>query len=102
MKFISILILLFGICLIGFKYFVGMHDQRIQIDFEDTDKNIRLELQQFMESCIPEIEGNIRFVECSTPLTIRDFANNPFGSVYGVKHKVGQYNPLPLTKSKGL
>ncbi len=71
-------------------------------DYVHFKEKIRLELQQCMESYIPEIKGNIRFAECSTPLTLRDFANNPFGSVYGVKHKVGQYNPLPLTKSKGL
>jgi all-trans-retinol 13,14-reductase len=29
-------------------------------------------------------------------------ANNPFGSIYGVKHKIGQFNPMPVTKSKTL
>jgi all-trans-retinol 13,14-reductase len=69
------------------------------IQFKENTGN---RLQRHIEQCIPEIAGNILFNECSTPLTLRDFANNPFGSVYGVKHKVGQYNPIPLTKVKGL
>ena len=71
-------------------------------DYVRFKEKIRINLQQHIERCLPEIEGNILFSECSTPLTLRDFANNPFGSVYGVKHKIGQYNPVPLTKSKGL
>jgi all-trans-retinol 13,14-reductase len=59
-------------------------------------------LQKHIEKCLPEMAGNTKFAECSTPLTIRDFANNPYGSIYGVKHKVGQYNPIPVTKAKGL
>ena len=59
-------------------------------------------LQRHIENCVPEIVGNIKSAECSTPLTLRDFANSPFGSIYGVKHKVGQYNPIPVTKVKGL
>ena len=51
---------------------------------------------------VPEIAGNINLMECSTPLSIINYANNPFGSIYGVKHKVGQYNPTPVTKVKGL
>ena len=71
-------------------------------DYAQFKEKIRIRLQQHIERCLPEIEGNIEFSECSTPLTLRDFANNPCGSVYGVKHKVGQHNPVPLTKSKGL
>jgi all-trans-retinol 13,14-reductase len=71
-------------------------------DYAHFKEKIRRKLQRYIENCVPEIEGNIRFTECSTPLTLRDFTSNPFGSIYGVKHKVGQYNPVPLTKSKGL
>ena len=65
-------------------------------------EKISLDLQRYMERCLPEIAGHVEFTECATPLTLRDFANNPFGSIYGVKHKIGQYNPMPLTKSKNL
>jgi all-trans-retinol 13,14-reductase len=52
-------------------------------------------------SC-PEIAENITDVICATPLTLRDYTNSPFGSLYGVKHKIGQYNPMPATRLKGL
>jgi all-trans-retinol 13,14-reductase len=52
-------------------------------------------------SC-PEIADKITDITCATPLTLRDFTNSPFGSLYGVKHKIGQYNPTPVTRLKGL
>ena len=52
-------------------------------------------------SC-PEIAEKIIDVTCATPLTLRDYTNSPFGSLYGVKHKIGQYNPMPVTRLKGL
>jgi len=50
----------------------------------------------------PGIVENITDVTCATPLTLRDYTNSPFGSLYGVKHKIGQYNPMPTTRLKGL
>jgi all-trans-retinol 13,14-reductase len=55
-----------------------------------------------MEMSCPELRGKIRVVDCSTPLTMRDYVNNPFGSMYGVKHKTEQYNPFPTTRVPGL
>ena len=71
-------------------------------DYIHFKEKISLELQHYIERCLPEFTGNVEFVECATPLTLRDYANSPFGSIYGVKHKVGQYNPMPLTKAKNL
>ena len=50
----------------------------------------------------PGFSGHVVFTECATPLTLRDFANNPLGSLYGVKHRIGQYDLLPVTRVKGL
>ena len=50
----------------------------------------------------PEIARKITDVISATPLTLRDYTNSPFGSLYGVKHKIGQYNPMPVTRLKGL
>ena len=33
---------------------------------------------------------------------MRDFCGSPEGGLYGVKHRVGQYNPLPATRMRGL
>jgi all-trans-retinol 13,14-reductase len=50
----------------------------------------------------PELKGRMKYAGCSTPLTLRDYTNSPFGSMYGVKHKLEQYNPFPVTRLKGL
>lgn len=55
-----------------------------------------------VEASYPEFDGNLTMVDCATPLTLQKFTNSPFGSLYGVKHKIDQYNPVPLTKVKGL
>ena len=55
-----------------------------------------------IEISCPELEGKLDVINLSTPLTLRDFTNSPFGSLYGVKHRVGQFNPMPLTKLEGL
>ena len=55
-----------------------------------------------IESTCGEFRGKIRPVDCSTPLTLRDYTSSPFGSMYGVKHKTEQYNPLPVTRLPGL
>ena len=55
-----------------------------------------------IEASCPEFQGIITSVECATPLTLRNFTNSPYGSLYGVKHKIEQYNPIPVTRVKGL
>jgi len=49
----------------------------------------------------PEL-GTLTPLAGSTPLTMADYAGNPGGGIYGVKHMVGQYNPQPATRIKGL
>jgi all-trans-retinol 13,14-reductase len=71
-------------------------------DYLHFKEKISLDLQRYIERCLPEMIGNVEFAECATPLSLRDFTNNPFGGVYGVKHKIGQYNPMPVTKAKTL
>ena len=57
---------------------------------------------RLIEDSCPEIAGKITDIEFATPLTLRDHTNSPYGSIYGVKHKVGQLNPIPVTRSRGL
>jgi all-trans-retinol 13,14-reductase len=59
-------------------------------------------MQRRIEELSPDLAGNIRTIEASTPLTVRDFCDSRDGALYGVKHRVGQYNPLPATRMKGL
>lgn len=55
-----------------------------------------------IESTCDELRGKIRPVDFSTPLTLRDYSNSPFGSMYGIKHKIEQYNPSTVTRAPGL
>ena len=71
-------------------------------DYIDYKNAIAQKLCQSIGAVCPELIEEISFTECATALTLRDYCHSPFGSLYGVKHKVGQYNPLPLTKAKGL
>ena len=59
-------------------------------------------IQSQIERSCPELAGTLRFVEGSTPLTLRDFCSSPLCGLYGVKHMVGQYNPHPSTRMPGL
>lgn len=59
-------------------------------------------MENLVKRYCPELGGATACAETSTPLTVRDFGNAPTGGLYGVKHKVGQYNPVPLTRVKGL
>ena len=53
-------------------------------------------------SFFPGLAGKIQTVDCSSPLTLRDYSGNPFGSMYGAKHRIEQYNPFPMTRIPGL
>lgn len=55
-----------------------------------------------IEHFCPELQGLITWCEGATPLTLRDYGHSPVGSLYGVKHRVGQVNPQPLTRVPGL
>jgi all-trans-retinol 13,14-reductase len=52
-------------------------------------------------SC-PELGGALGHTEGATPSTLRHFCNSPCGGLYGVKHRIGQRNPGPMTRLKGL
>jgi all-trans-retinol 13,14-reductase len=53
-------------------------------------------------SFFPDLRGKLDAVEFSTPLTLGDYTGSPFGSMYGVKHRIEQYSPFPMTNIKGL
>lgn len=55
-----------------------------------------------LERSCPDFRRKMILVDCSTPHTLKRFTNSPFGSLYGVKHRMDQINPLPVTKLKGL
>lgn len=71
-------------------------------DYDRFKKEVSSRLRAYVEAVIPELKGNIIEVECATPHTLKRFTNSPTGSLYGVKHRVGQLNPMPATKIRNL
>lgn len=71
-------------------------------EYRDFKQQAAQRMQNQIGTLSPEIAGRIGTFEVSTPLTLRDHSGSPSGGLYGVKQKVGQYNPLPATRVKGL
>ncbi|WCB47065.1 phytoene desaturase family protein [Nitratidesulfovibrio vulgaris] len=49
----------------------------------------------------PEL-ASVQFMDGATPLTLRDYMHTPLGSLYGPRHSVTQFNPMPGTRVPGL
>jgi all-trans-retinol 13,14-reductase len=67
-------------------------------DYLRFKEEITARIGRHLEPACPEFEGRIRYLECCTPLTLKEKTNSPFGSLYGAKHRLEQYNPLPVTR----
>ena len=65
-------------------------------------EEVKERIIKHVKDFFPELGGKIKALDCSTPLTLRDYSNSPFGSMYGVKHKVDQFNPMSKTRIPGL
>ncbi|MDR1777923.1 MAG: FAD-dependent oxidoreductase [Desulfovibrio sp.] len=57
-------------------------------------------LEIFLRHC-PEFK-KIRVLDGGTPLTNRDYLGAPLGGLYGTKHSLNQFSPLPATKIPNL
>ncbi len=57
-------------------------------------------LRLFHDRCprLPSLE----LLDLATPLTLRDYSLAPRGAIYGVGRQLGQYNPQPATRLRGL
>ncbi len=71
-------------------------------EYNAFKEQIRERMLSHVEASFPALAGKIHAIDCSTPLTLRDYSGSPFGSMYGAKHRVEQYNPFPMTKIPGL
>ena len=64
----------------------------------------RATVERVRESLValcPELE-TVRFVDAATPLTMRDYLGTPHGGLYGCKHTIACFNPLPMTRVSNL
>lgn len=58
-------------------------------------------IRQRLLAQAPELSA-VRFVDGATPLTLRDYMQTPLGSLYGPRHSIHQFNPVPATRIPGL
>ncbi|MDR3320200.1 MAG: hypothetical protein LBS77_04585 [Desulfovibrio sp.] len=54
-----------------------------------------------LSACCPELE-QIQILDGGTPLTNKDYLEAPGGGLYGTKHSLKQFSPLPATKISNL
>jgi all-trans-retinol 13,14-reductase len=71
-------------------------------EYLDLKKSIAEGLLGRMERSYPHMVGAVRRVQVATPLTFREYTGAANGGVYGVKHRLGQYNPMARTRVGGL
>jgi len=71
-------------------------------DYRVYKEEVLSRMRRRLERDCPELASGIEHLEGATPLTVGDYCNNPGAGLYGVKHKVGQYNPSPMTRVEGL
>jgi len=57
-------------------------------------------VRRIEEGC-PEL-GGIKMTATATALTMRDYLHTPKGGLYGVRHRLGQYNPQRRTRVANL
>ena len=79
-----------------------LFEETNSLDYDSLKNHLGRAIIAHVENSYPELEGKLTIADCATPLTLQKITNSPFGSLYGVKHKIDQYNPLPLTKIKNL
>ena len=71
-------------------------------DYKLYKTQIMEDMKKYIVTNCPEFGEQIQYIDGATPLTLKDYTYTPSGSLYGIKHKIGQYNPMPMTKLKGL
>jgi all-trans-retinol 13,14-reductase len=68
---------------------------------EYKQQRVEAMLERICAAC-PELAGRLQIVEAATPLTMRDWAASPQGSLYGLRHTLEHFPVLPMTKVDGL
>jgi all-trans-retinol 13,14-reductase len=68
-------------------------------DYLDYKKERTESIKKRILKFYPAYKDSLKIVDSASILTFRDYLNTPFGSAYGIKQKIGQFNlfgKLPL------
>ncbi len=80
--------------------FAGVYENpgRSGFSYTEQKEHVGEQVRQRIVELLPEIGCGLE-VECvATRKTLKRINLSPKGSLYGVKHKVGQFNPAPKTR----
>lgn len=58
-------------------------------------------METALRGCCPELAA-VDFIDGGTPLTNKDYLASPGGGLYGTKHSLRQFSPLPATRIPNL
>ncbi|MCK5541324.1 MAG: NAD(P)/FAD-dependent oxidoreductase [Desulfobacterales bacterium] len=62
------------------------------IEYKEYKKNRTDRIIQRITTMFPEYKNCLEVIDSASMLTFRDYLNNPYGSAYGIKQKIGQFN----------
>ena len=61
-------------------------------EYEEYKKNKTDKICERIINNFPEYENCLEVIDSASMLTFRDYLNSPYGSAYGIKQKIGQFN----------
>ncbi|MCK5099086.1 MAG: hypothetical protein KAR45_13345, partial [Desulfobacteraceae bacterium] len=62
------------------------------IEYEEYKKIKTDKIVERITKTFPEYKGCLEVIDSASMLTFKDYLNNPYGSAYGIKQKIGQFN----------
>ncbi|OGV73986.1 MAG: hypothetical protein A3K19_22765 [Lentisphaerae bacterium RIFOXYB12_FULL_65_16] len=71
-------------------------------DYTAFKEQVTMDICRRLDATCPEIMATVTDMELATPLTIRDYVHTPAGSLYGIKHRMGDHVLAPQTRARGL
>jgi phytoene dehydrogenase-like protein len=69
-------------------------------EYERYKQNKTERICERIINSFPEYKNCIEVIDSASMLTFRDYLNSPYGSAYGIKQKVGQFNVLGRVQYK--
>ncbi|MAF94771.1 MAG: hypothetical protein CMM60_03320 [Rhodospirillaceae bacterium] len=69
-------------------------------EYEEYKKNKAAQITKRIIKFFPEYGNFLEVIDSASMLTFRDYLNNPYGSAYGIKQKIGQFNLIGRVQYK--
>ena len=62
------------------------------LEYEEYKRKTTNRILERIIKIFPEYKDCLEVIDSASMLTFRDYLNNPYGSAYGIKQKIGQFN----------